>query len=82
MKGTDFAATNLPGPPIPVYFAGAKVLSLLPFAPRGGAAVNVALMTYNGRGFFAVNIDERAVPDPLNLLTDLKDAAAEVLGTG
>ncbi len=82
MKGTDFAATNLPGPPIAVYVAGSKVTALLPFAPRGGAAVNVALMTYDGRAFFAVNIDERAVPDPLELVADLRDAAAEVLGTG
>jgi WS/DGAT/MGAT family acyltransferase len=82
MKGTDFAATNLPGPPIPVYFSGSKVLAMLPFAPRGGAAVNVALMTYDGRGFFAVNIDERAVPEPLELMDDLQAAAAEVLGTG
>jgi WS/DGAT/MGAT family acyltransferase len=82
MKGTDVAATNLPGPPIPVYFAGARVLALLPFAPRGGAAVNVALMTYDGRGFFAVNVDERAVPDASALVDDLRAAAAEVLGSG
>jgi WS/DGAT/MGAT family acyltransferase len=82
MKGTDVAATNLPGPPIPVYFAGARVQALLPFAPRGGAAVNVALMTYDGRGFFAVNVDERAVFHASALVDDLQAAAEEVLGTG
>jgi WS/DGAT/MGAT family acyltransferase len=82
MKGTDFAATNLPGPPIPVYCAGARVLALLPFAPRAGAAVNVALLTYDGRAFFAVNIDERAVAEPGALLDDLKAAADEVLTAG
>lgn len=35
MKGTDVAATNVPGPPIPVYMAGAKVEQMLPFAPKG-----------------------------------------------
>ena len=82
MKGTDFAATNLPGPPLPVYFAGAEVLSLLPFAPRGGAAVNVAMMTFNGRAQFAINIDERAVPDPEALVDDLRGALDEVIATG
>jgi len=81
MKGTDFAATNLPGPPMPVYFAGAKVLSFLPFAPRGGAGLNVAMMTYNGRAQFAVNIDEQAVTDPEELIADLKAAMEEVLAT-
>ncbi len=79
MKGTDFAATNLPGPPMAVYFAGAEVQALLPFAPRGGSAVNVAMMTYNGRAQFAVNIDERAVPEPEELIADFKAALDEVL---
>jgi diacylglycerol O-acyltransferase / wax synthase len=82
MKGTDVAATNLPGPPIPVYFAGAEVTSLLPFAPRGGAALNVAMITYNGKAEFAVNIDERAVEDPGELVADLKAALGEVVATG
>jgi hypothetical protein len=82
MKGTDVAATNLPGPPLPVYFAGAEVTSMLPFAPRGGAALNVAMMTYNGRAQFAINIDERAVPDPENLVADLETALSEVVAAG
>ncbi|MGA7687974.1 MAG: wax ester/triacylglycerol synthase domain-containing protein [Jiangellales bacterium] len=82
MKGTDFAATNLPGPPIPVYFSGAEVTALLPFAPRGGAALNVAMITYNGKAEFAINIDERAVENPTELVDDLKAALAEVVATG
>ena len=82
MKGTDFAATNLPGPPVPVFFGGAEVLALLPFAPRGGASVNIAMMTYNGRAEFAVNIDERAVPDTAELIADFKVALDEVLELG
>ena len=82
MKGTDFAATNLPGPPLAVYFAGAEVLSMLPFAPRGGAALNIAMMTFNGTAQFAINIDERAVPDPEALVADLRAALDEVIATG
>ncbi len=64
MKGCDLAVTNVPGPPIALYAAGALVESIVPFAPKGGAAANVALMTYNGTGFVGVNIDTRAIPDP------------------
>lgn len=82
MKGTDVAATNLPGPPLPVYFAGAQVEQMLPFAPRGGAALNIAMMTFNGKAQFAINIDERAVPDPENLVADLQSALDDVIASG
>ena len=56
-EGTDFVATNVPGPPIPV-FAGAQVLRMLPSSrPQAGAAVNCALMSYNGVAQVGVNID-------------------------
>jgi len=82
MKGTDVAATNLPGPPVPVYFAGSQVLAMLPFAPRGGSAVNVAMMTYNGRAYLCVNVDDGAAPDPEALVEDLRAALDEVIATG
>ena len=64
MKGTDFVASNVPGPPIPVFLVGARVQRFLAFAPKGGAAVNVALMSYNGRADVGINIDRVAVAHP------------------
>ena len=74
MKGTDIAATNVPGPPFPVYVAGARVTRLVPFAPKGGASVNVALMSYNGTAFLGITIDPAAVTDP-DLLVGCLSAA-------
>ncbi len=74
MKGTDVAATNVPGPPFPVYVAGARVTRIVPFAPKGGAAVNVALMTYDGTAYLGITIDPAAVTDP-DLLVDSLSAA-------
>jgi hypothetical protein len=74
MKGTDIAATNVPGPPFPVYVAGARVTRLVPFAPKGGASVNVALMSYDGTAFLGITIDPAAVTDP-DLLVDCLSAA-------
>lgn len=82
MKGTDVAATNVPGPPIPVYMAGAKVLQFVPFAPKGGAALNVALMSYNGSIFLGLNIDTGAIRDPDTLVRCLREALDEVLAVG
>ena len=64
MKGCDLAITNVPGPPIALYAAGAEVEAIVPFAPKGGAAANFGLMTYNGIAYVGINIDTRAIPDP------------------
>ncbi len=78
MKGTDIAATNVPGPPIPVYMAGAKVEALIPFAPKGGAAINIALMTYNGKAQLGINVDTAAVYDHEVLLECINEAVEEI----
>ncbi len=79
MKGTDFAATNVPGPPMPVYMAGAEVLRFVPFAPKAGAAVNVALMSYNGVAQLGINIDTAAIDDPVLLVQCLADGLDAVI---
>src|SRR5690606_19190652 len=82
MKGTDFVATNVPGPPIPVYFAGAQILRMLPYAPKAGAAVNCALMSYNGVAQVGVNIDTLAVANPAELVDDLRAGLEEIVALG
>ena len=82
MKGTDIAATNVPGPPFPVYVAGAKVTRIAPFAPKGGASLNVALMSYDGTAFLGITIDPAAVTDPDLLVNCLSAALHEVAGWG
>ena len=82
MKGTDVAATNVPGPPFPVYVAGAKATRIVPFAPKGGAALNVALMTYDGSAYFGITMDPAAVTDTDLLVGSLAAAMHEVTGTG
>ena len=82
MKGTDIAATNVPGPPFPVYVAGAKVSRIVPFAPKGGASLNVALMTYDGSAYFGITMDPAAVTDTDLLVGSLAAALHEVTDTG
>ena len=82
MKGTDVAATNVPGPPIPVYMAGAKVEQLVPFAPKCGAALNVALMTYNGIAELGINMDTAAIYDYDVLLECIQESVDEINALG
>ena len=81
MKGTDFAATNVPGPPFPVYIAGGLVTRLSVFAPKSGAAINIGLISYNGRAEIGINIDREAVPDVEFLVDCLNESFDEVLAT-
>lgn len=78
MKGVDVAATNVPGSPVPVYMCGAQVTTLVPFAPKSGAAINVALLTYGGSAFIGVNADPAAVDDPAELTACLAEAFADL----
>ena len=82
MKGTDVAATNVPGPPFPVYVAGAKATSIVPFAPKGGASLNIGLMSYDGTAYLGLTIDPAAVTDPDLMVACVAEAAAEVVAAG
>ncbi len=82
MKGTDVAATNVPGPPIAVYMAGAKVEALVPFAPKGGAALNIAMMTYNGIAQLGINMDTAAIYDHDIMLECIQEATDEIKALG
>lgn len=82
MKGTDVAATNVPGPPIQVYVAGARVQALIPFAPKGGAAMNVAMMTYAGTAQFGINLDTAAIYDHDVMIECIAETVAEFSSLG
>lgn len=79
-RTSDVTASNVPGPPIPLYLAGARIVAAYPLVATIGAAVNVTMVTYDGRAFIGVSSDDRAVPDHAELLEDLRSGFAEVTG--
>jgi WS/DGAT/MGAT family acyltransferase len=79
LMGVDFTATNVPGPPVDVYFAGAKVESFLAFPPTAGAALNAGLVTMAGRVSIGLAIDRAAVPDPALMKACLHQGLDEVI---
>jgi hypothetical protein len=82
MKTNDFAATNVPGPPFPLYMAGARIEAMIPLAPKGGAAVNIALMSYNNRVFLGINADRGAISNPEELTDCIASSVEDVLAVG
>jgi diacylglycerol O-acyltransferase len=56
--------SNIPGPRIPVYLVGARMLEIFPVAPIAlGGALSVALFSYAGGICFGFNSDWDKFPD-------------------
>ncbi len=79
----NLIVSNLAGPPIPLYFAGAQVRAAYPFGPLvSGSGLNLTVMSYRGRmnlGLIAcprlMPAADRFVADVASAVTTLCDAA-------
>jgi WS/DGAT/MGAT family acyltransferase len=71
-KASDITTSNVPGPPIPMYLAGARMLAAFPLVATIGAAVNVTMVTYDGSACIGVSTDDRSVLDHEQLIEDLR----------
>ncbi|WP_041298112.1 wax ester/triacylglycerol synthase domain-containing protein [Ilumatobacter coccineus] len=60
----DFATSNVKGSPVPMYLAGAQLLSNYPIGPLSGVAFNLTLLSYLGRLDMGLNTDAAAVKEP------------------
>jgi len=63
LRKVDFLASDVPGIPVPVYLAGAKVRMQYAFGPTIGSAVNVTLLTYVDTCSLGIDVDTGAIPD-------------------
>ena len=58
-------ATNVPGPPMPLYLAGCEVRELMFWVPQNGTiGMGVSILSYNGRVHFGLIADAQRVVDP------------------
>jgi diacylglycerol O-acyltransferase len=71
--------SNVPGPPMPLYCAGAKVTALHPVSIAAhGAALNITVQSYMDALNFGLTADRRAVPDVGRLGDYLVEATDEL----
>ncbi len=73
----NLVISNVPGPTIPLYIAGAKIVSMYPCSiPFHGAALNITVESYCDRLDFGLIACRRAVPDLATLADRLLESMA------
>jgi hypothetical protein len=69
-KASNTIVTNVMGPPVPVYFSGARILEILPIIELvGNIGLTLCAFSYCGEMYLVVTADEQAFPD-LDLLME------------
>ncbi len=72
--------SNVPGPNLTLYFAGAKQISTYPVSiPYHGMGLNITLQGYNGWLDFGLIACQRLMPDIVELATLMENAHKELL---
>lgn len=75
-QAVNLTISNVPGPPVPLFCAGAKILAMWPVSiPVHGIALNITVQSYQDRLDFGLTACRKAVPD----LAALADALAPAL---
>jgi diacylglycerol O-acyltransferase / wax synthase len=75
----NLTITNVPGPQVPLYAFGSRLTDVWPLVPLAAEhAVGLAVLSYDGRVFFALNADRDSVPDLGVLANGLEESLAEL----
>ena len=76
----NLVVTNVPGPQLPMYMAGAPMTEVYPHVPlMDNLGLGIALMSYNGKVHWGFNADWDVVPDLDAFVQDTRDSLAELL---
>jgi diacylglycerol O-acyltransferase len=71
--------TNVPGPKVPLYLIGHRMLACYPYvATSSDLGMNCAILTYNGTAYFGFTGDVHAMPDVERLGKFLRMSFAEL----
>jgi diacylglycerol O-acyltransferase len=63
-RSFNLTVTNVPGPQLPLYFLGSKMYAAYPLGPLfQNQALNIALLSYDGRLHWGLNADYDTLPD-------------------
>ncbi len=76
----NLTISNVPGPPFPLYIAGARVDANYPAGPIfDGGGLNVTVMSYRDSLDFGLLVCPELISDPQRLADGLRDALDELL---
>ena len=67
----NLVITNVPGPQLPLYAAGSRMLEVFPVVPLArGQGLSIGMTSYNGHVYFGLNAERDSVGD-VDVLADL-----------
>ena len=79
-SATNLVISNVKGPPVPLYFGGARVLAIYPMGPVGeGVGLNITVLSNMGRLDIGVMTCREVISDPEEIAEGFGDAVAELL---
>ncbi len=75
----NLVISNVPGPPFPLYFAGAKLVSLFPMGPVfEGAGLNITVISYMDDIDIGLMVARESIPDVWDMAADIEESLAEL----
>jgi len=75
----NLIVTNVPGPPLPLYLLGARLLEGYPLVPMmANQALNIAVLSYDGGLHWGFNADWDAIADLHDLVECFTDELREL----
>jgi diacylglycerol O-acyltransferase / wax synthase len=76
----NLVVTNVPGPQVPLYVAGARMLEVFPVVPLArGQGLSIGMTSYDGRVYFGFNADRDGVGDVDVLADHVEQEVAELV---
>ena len=76
----NLVISNVPGPPIPLYLAGAKLVAVYPMGPvLEDAGLNVTVISYSGQVDFGFMVAQSLIPDVWAMADAVLPAYEELL---
>jgi len=79
-RNVNTVTTNVPGPQLPLYVQGRKMLKVFPYVPLAGQIrIGVAIFSYDGQVNFGITGDYDSAPDIDALGRGIEDGMAEML---
>jgi diacylglycerol O-acyltransferase len=74
--------TNVPGPQVPLYAAGAKMMEMYPVVPLARKqSLAIGVTSYDGGVYFGLNGDRDAMSDVDVLAAMIEESVEEMIGT-
>ncbi|HEY8372194.1 MAG TPA: wax ester/triacylglycerol synthase family O-acyltransferase [Pseudonocardiaceae bacterium] len=78
----NLVVTNVPGPQVPLYAAGARMVEMFPVMPLAkGQALSIGVTSYDGGVYFGLNADRDGMSDVDVLAAMVEESLEELVGT-